>query len=252
MTNTKTNIIVKKLLKKKGKILHIDEIKKLIEDLDKKAVYKQIYHLKNKGILLSLKKDLFFIKDPNLEITQEEIIEQIYWKLLKDYTKSNFWQKYFIWWVKALEIWNNNYSIPDKITIVNPYKKSKTILLSWKEIQNTTYNIKWLTPEDSFKKFKKFTEKFLIDNKNFIVANYELSLLESLYNLSFEEEKYVYEIIKKNIRKNYKRINTETFEYFLKLGKYSQSCKKLYQISLTIRPDFAEKLRKIILKWSYL
>jgi len=41
-------------------------------------------------------------------------------------------------------------------------------------------------------------------------------MLESLYSLSDEDERYVIELIKKNIRKNYKKINIEVFEYFLK------------------------------------
>jgi len=66
----------------------------------------------------------------------------------------------------------------------------------------------------------------------FFVANYELALLESLYSISVEDERYVIELIKKNIRKNYKKINLEVFEYFLRYGKYGSSIKRIYEISL--------------------
>jgi hypothetical protein len=47
------------------------------------------------------------------------------------------------------------------------------------------------------------------------VACYELSILEALYNIPALEEKYVFELVKKNVRKNYKRIDLSVFEFFL-------------------------------------
>lgn len=248
-----TNIIVKKILKNKWKIINIEQLKKIFQDLEaEKSFYKKIFHLKNKWYLVSIKKDLFYVKEPHIEIDEEEIIDQFYRKILHKYVKENFLNKYFIWGVKALEIWNNNFSTPDKITIVNPYKRATETLLKWKKIFNTTYTIKWFDLDKSFRYFKKQTEKLDINWKKFIVANYELSLLESLYSPNFLEQKYIEELIKKNIRKNHKRINPEIFEYFLKVWKYGSACKRLYEISLQIRPEFAEKLKKILLKWYWL
>jgi hypothetical protein len=95
-----TNIVVKKLLKKTNKIVSIDELKNIFKDLDEtidnKRIYKKIYYLKNQGYILSLKKDLFFIKNPEDEITEDSIIEENYWKYLYKLNKENFNNSYFI------------------------------------------------------------------------------------------------------------------------------------------------------------
>jgi len=252
----KLDNFVKKLLKNKNKILTIEKIKSIYFDIEgdgnEKKLYKKIYNLKNKWYIISLKKDMFFIKNPDNEIDLDDIIEWNYWKFLKKILQQNFANNYFIWWIKSLEIWNNNFYIPEKITIVNPYKRSNEVLFKWKNMFFVNYKIKWFDNEKSFKFFKKQTEKTYIDGKSFIVANYELSLLESLYSISFDEEKYVLELVKKNIRKNWKKINLEVFEYFLKYGKYGSSVKKIYEISLWIRPDFAEKIKNILKKWYWM
>jgi len=251
-----SNNYVKKLLKKKNKIIWIEELKKMFrsinDEISNKQIYKQIYYLKNKWFIISLKKDLFYIKNFDEEIDVDDIIEKNYWKILKKYVKEKYSKNYFIWGLKALEIWNNNFSISDNLIIVNLYKRSSEVILKWKKIQNANYKIKWFDNERTFKYFKKQTVTTHIDWKSFNISNYELSLLESLYSLSIEDEKYVLELIKKNIRKNYKKINVEVFEYFLKYGKYGSSVKRIYELALWIRPDFASKIQKILKKWYWL
>lgn len=252
----KTDIFVKSLLKKKDKILDVEQLKKLYKQVDPEwftdsKFYKQVYYVKNKWVLISLKKDLFYVKSSQKEITFDEIVEKYYRKILKNYLQEKFWNNYFISWVKSLEIWNNNFEIPDKLPIINPYKRSEDVLFKDKNILNIRYSIKWENFEKSFKIYKKQTEKTYIDWNMFILANYELSLLDALYSLSSEQEKYVVELLKKNIRKNYKKICVENFEYFLKLGKYWSSVKKIYEITLWIRPDFAEQIKQILKKRYY-
>jgi len=252
----KINNYVKKLLKKKSKIINIDEIKNIFKSIDEqitnKQIYKQIYYLKNRWFLISIKKDLFFIKNTDDTIDVDDVIESYYWKILKKHLQQKYWQNYFISWIKALEIWNNNFSIPNNLIIVNPYKRSFEILLKERKLQNVNYCLKWLDIDKSFKFFKKQTTKTYIDNKLFNIANYELSVIDSLYSLAGEDEKYTIELIKKNIRKNHKKINIKIFEYFLKYWKYGSSIKKLYEISLWIRPDFADKIHKILKRWYWL
>ena len=251
-----TNIFVKKLLKNKNKILTILQIKEIYYNLywesQDTKIYKQIYQLKNKWYLLSLKKDLFYVKKMDEDLLVDDIIENNYWKYLKKYLKDQFWVYYFIWWLKSLEIWNNNFSTSDKLRIVNPYKRSNEVLFKNKNLFLVNYSIKWFDNEKSFKFFKKQTKKLYVDWKLFNVANYELSLLESLYSMPFEDEKYIIELVKKNIRKNWKKIDLQVFEYFLKYWKYGSSIKKIYELSLWIRPDFAEKIKNILKKWYWL
>lgn len=249
----KTNNFVKKILKNKHRILSIEKLKQMYEDIDiknfeDKKLYKQIYYAKNKWVLISLKKDLFYVKSPSEEIDIDDVVNKFYWKLLKKYTREQFWNNYFIWGIKALEIRNNNFFILDKISIINPYKRSNEVLLKEKVISNSIYKIKWFDNFKSFKIFKKQTEELYVDWKKFFVANYELALLESLYSISFEDERYVLELLKKNIKKSYKKIDLKIFEYFLKYWKYGSSIKKIYELALWIRPDFAEKIKDILKK----
>ncbi len=253
----KSDNFVKKILKNKHKVLTIDKLKVMYQDIDMesfsdKKLYKQIYYAKNKGILISLKKDLFYVKNSNEDIDFDYVVNKFYWKLLKKYTKEQFWNYYFIWGVKSLEIWNNNFFILDKISIINLYKRSDEVLLKEKVISNSIYTLKWYNNLKSFNIFKKQTEKMYVDWKMFFVANYELSLLESLYSTPIEDERYVVELLKKNIRKNHKKINLQVFEYFLKYWKYWSSIKKIYEISLWIRPDFASKIRNILKRWYWM
>ncbi len=251
-----TNNYVKKLLKKKNKIIWIEDLKNMFrsvnDEIADKQIYKQIYYLKNKWFIISLKKDLFYIKNFDEEIDVDDIIEKNYWKILKKYMQEKYVKNYFIWWIKSLEIWNNNFSIPDNLIIINLYKRSSEVILKWKKIQNVNYKIKWFDNEKTFKYFKKQITTTYIDWKSFNISNYELSLLESLYSLSIEDERYVIELVKKNIRRNHKKINVDVFEYFLKHGKYGSSVKKIYELALWIRPDFAEKLQKILKKWYWM
>ena len=253
----KTNNFVKKLLKNKHKILDIEKLKKMYQDIDiqdysDKKLYKQIYYAKNKWVLISLKKNLFYVKSSQEDEDIDDIINKFYWKLLKKYIKEQYWNNYFIWGIKSLEVLNNNFFILDKISIINPYKRADEVLLKGKKISNSIYKIKWYDNLKSFKIFKKQTEKIYVDSQIFFVANYELALLESLYSISLEDEKYVIELLKKNIRKNYKKINLEVFEYFLKYWKYGSSIKKIYEIALWIRPDFATKIKNILKRWYWM
>lgn len=252
----KTNIFVKSLLKKKNKILSIDQLRKIYQQIDlewftNSKFYKQIYYVKNKWVLLSLKKDLFYVKSPQKDFFLDEIIDENYRKVLKRSLQEKYASNYFIWWIKSLEIWNNNFEIPDKILIVNPYKRSEEVLFTDKYVSNIMYSIKWEGAEKSFRIYKKHTERLHVDWISFFVANYEMSLLDSLYSLPVDQEKYVIELIKRNIRKNHKRIVLENFEYFLKLWKFWSSIRRIYDISMWIRPDFAEKVRDILKRRYY-
>jgi len=252
MLKKETNIVVKKILKNKWKILTIEKIKKMFEDLwIEWNFYKKIYFLKNWWYLVSLKKDLYYVKDVDEDFDEEDLIQRFYWKILYWWLKDHYWNNYFIWWIKSLEIWNNNFDVPDKIVIVNPYKRSTETILKWKKVFSTVYHAKWMDDLKFFKLLKKNTERVYVDGKKFNIANYELSLLESLYSVSSLEQRYVEELVKKNIRKNYKRIRLDIIETFLKLWKYGSSCVKLYELSRLIRPDFAEKLKNILKKWYY-
>jgi hypothetical protein len=56
-------------------------------------------------------------------------------------------------------------------------------------------------------------------------------------------------LVKKNVRKNYKRIDLSVFEFFLQNWKYWKSCERLYQIAQFVNPNFSEKLKLLLKKY---
>jgi hypothetical protein len=73
-------------------VINSEKIKKNISDImdkkysDKKA-YKMIYYLKNKGYIISLKKDIYYITSPESKLDQEKLIDKFYRQILKENCK---------------------------------------------------------------------------------------------------------------------------------------------------------------------
>lgn len=254
MQDSHFNIVVKKILKHKWKVLDSWKLKKFIQDIldtnytDKKA-YKIIYYLKQRWYVISLKKDIFFIKDQNQNIEVDILIDKLYRQILAAHCKQYLWSDRYIWWLKALElnIWNN--AIPEDIDVINPEKQSREVILASKYLNFKSYTIK---KDNLFKKFKKLTQKIKIWKNSFHYSNLELSILESLYNPSVISENYVKEVIKKVLRKHKKTLNFDIFWQILKLGKHHSSLNRLYSISKSIDPELATQIIAIVKKYSFI
>lgn len=95
------NEISIKLKKRRHKVIFSKELKSLIQKVmtseytDKKA-YKQIYYLKNKGYILSIKKDIFYIKLPEDHISEDLILEDWYRFILHHHCKGRTDNKRYI------------------------------------------------------------------------------------------------------------------------------------------------------------
>lgn len=253
MKETYFNIVVKRLLKSKGKIVEITEIKKIVqnildENFTENKAYKIIYHLKNKWYLLSLKKDIYFVKTPEEKIDENIIIETNYWSLLKSHCKTYLNDDWYIWWVKALELNVSNFDIPQEIEIVNPNKQSKEVISTWKYLNFKKYSAK---EKQIFKKIKKFTKKIKIWKNAITIAWLELSILESLYNPDMITSGYSQELIKKILRKNFKQINLENIWEIIESWKHHSSINRLYKIAKSIDNTIAEKIWAIIKRYSF-
>ncbi len=247
------NNIVKKILKSKWKVINSEKIKKNISDImdkkysDKKA-YKMIYYLKNKGYIISLKKDIYYITSPESKLDQEKLIDKFYRQILKENCKYYLDNDRYIWWIKWLELNISNYDIPEYIDIINSYKQSKEVVLIWKFINFKKYSIK---DENLFKKFKQFTHKIKIWKNIFLIADIELAILESLYNPNILTWNYCQELIKKILRKNKKNINFDKIAQIIKLWKHHSSINRLYKISKSIWDNTPKTLSEIIKKFSF-
>lgn len=247
------DIVVKKTLKHKNKIITIDKIKNILknildDDYNEKKSYKVIHYMKNRWYLVNLKKSIFLVKDPEKEISENFLIENHYRTILKKHCKEFTNNKRYIWWIKALELNLNNFDIPDEILLINDIKQSTETVIFDKQIMFKTYINK---NKNLFNKFKKNTHKIKIGINTFTIANIELALLESLYNPSIISEWYTKELIKKVLRKNKKELNINIRLDIIKTNKHHSSINRLYKISSQIDPEIANEIKEIIKKYSY-
>jgi hypothetical protein len=241
-------------LKTKWKTISTNKIKKLVENIllenyNDKKTYKIIYYLKNRWYLISLKKDIFFVKSPDDEIDYETLIDNFFWQTLKQHCKTYLKDDWYIWWLKAIELNIWNFLVSDDIDIINWYKQSKEVIL-WDKYGNfKSYKSK---NKNLFNIFKKLVNKIKIWKYSFQVANLELSILESLYNPDILTKKYSEELIKKLLKKNKKNFNFENIEKIIKLGKHHSSLNRLYNLSKFIDESLSKKFLKIIKKYSFI
>jgi hypothetical protein len=253
MRKSNFDITVKRILKHKNKLIWIDKVKEILKnimdiDYSENKSYKMIYHLKNKWYLLNLKKSIFLVKNPEKEYEEQQLLEMFYRSIVKKHCKDFVNSKRYIWWAKALELNLTNFDIPEELLIVNENKQSTETIMFEKQILFKTYES---DNKNLFTFFNKFTKKIYIWKNVFPIANIELSILEWLYNPSVLNKWYIEELIKKIIRKNKKTLNINTFEEFLKKNKHHSSINRLYKLAMPIDPEFWEKLKNIIKKYSY-
>lgn len=254
MKTSNLNIIVKKLSKLKWKMITCEKLKHFLQQIldteynDKKA-YKMIYHLKTKWYIISLKKDLFFVKDQEATISEQELLDAFYRKSLKEHCTTYLSGKRYIGGVKALELNVSNYEIPEEISVVNAQKQATEIAILSKKILFKKYQAQ---QGSFFNQLMKLTRTLKIWTLRFPVANLELSILESLYSPNELTENYINELIKKLIKKYHKMINLTIFGQLIRQGKYHSSINRLYKLSRIVEPSFAEKILEIIKKYSFL
>ncbi len=253
MKNKYFDIVVKKIWKYKNKIIEIKKIKEIIKNIldseySEQKTYKIIYYLKNRWYIESLKKDIFFVKDPDKNQKEEDLVEKFYREILKKHCNEyTIWKRY-IWWIKALELYLSSFEIPEEILIVNPTKQATEVVTGNKKILFKTYGS---NKKNLFSFFYEFTKKISINNITFPIANLELAICETLYNQSVINKWYSEELIKKILRKYEKRIDIKILENFLKNNKHHSAINKLYKISQTINPTISEKIKSWIKKYSY-
>ncbi|HRX64206.1 MAG TPA: hypothetical protein P5060_03830 [Candidatus Absconditabacterales bacterium] len=247
------NTIVKKILKHKNKLIEINKVKEIIKNIldtnySESKSYKTIYHLKNKGYLLNLKKGVFLVKNPEKEYDDNQLLEMFYRNIVKKHCKEFLNGKRYIGGVKALELNLTNFDIPEELLIVNEDKQSTETIMFDKQ---ALFKIYESDSKSLFQIFNKFTNKIYIGKNVFPIASLELAILESLYNPSVVNKGYIDEIVKKTIRKNRKYLNIKIWEDILKNNKHHSSINRLYKLALSIDPNISEDIKNMIKKYSY-
>lgn len=249
--------IIKQLEKIYSKILNHDELTAIICKLfpeyewQKTKLHKSIFILRNKWYIYDIKKQLYLITKPESNISENELVQIHYWQLLKNHCKLYCNDSRYIWWQKALELWTNNYEIPLEISIVNPIKTSlETNMFDYK-ISFKKYTNKWSTEIEHFKKLQKLTDKITINNKKYPIAVMELAILEALYSPVPSNEHYIFEIVKKVLKKYKKTLNLENISKVIQIWKHHTSINRLYMLAKTVDLELSQNIYNIIKKYSY-
>ena len=128
MKNESCQSVIEKIWKYRWKIITTEKIRDIIEQImwesySTNRMYKIFYYLKSRWYIIDLKKNFYFVKLPEDEINEEDIVDRLYRTILNKQIKNlTKWRRY-IWWLKALEIALGIYTIPDEILIVNENKQ---------------------------------------------------------------------------------------------------------------------------------
>jgi predicted transcriptional regulator of viral defense system len=249
MKNKFIEWIIIEISKKKWKILTIEEMKALIQkhlldEFSEAKCYKLLYYLKKKWHLLSLKKDIYYITDPQQERSEYEIIHGVYWDIVHAHCNATCWNKTkrYIGWMKAFELHLLEYAIPDTILIVTKEKQALETVLQWKTILFKTYTNKKNT---LFSTFAKHTSMIKLGKYVLPVANLELAMLETLYNIDPLTERLFTAKAQKYIKK-IKQLDFTVIKDALQIWKHHTSCNRLYKILKTVRPQLAAELLQYI------
>lgn len=227
--------IVKKLLKKSGNVMLKSDIFEIIDPEQKKSnqskIDKTIYNLKSKWIIVSIKSWVYIIpSEEDKKLNKIDLIEKYYIKLLKKYIINTCSTNYYISWNKALEIHDKNFSIPEKIFIINKNINKKIFIWNYQIIFKTISSKK--SEKSIFWKLIKLTENKEIENFNFKVANLELSLVEACILNDINEPLNI-KLITKILKKYKNNFNTENF-YKIWESKYIMSFNRLKELSKKI------------------
>lgn len=241
--------IVKKMLRKSWKVILKEEIFEII-DPEKKPEYqvkidKIIYKLKSQKIILSLKNWVYLVPSlDDLKLNEIDLIEKYYYQLLKKYIISNCSNEYFISWKKALEINSKNYTVPEKIFIVNRKIDKKIIFWSYQIIFKTIKgNIDW-KKINLYSRLSKMVVNFKIDDLNFKTSCLELSLVESAL-ITDNNEWIDLNLLNKTIKKYHKVFDKQKFYDIWKL-KFIMSFNRLKELSKNIDRDLYDVFLDVI------
>ncbi len=231
------NKIVNKLCKKWWKVLFKKDIFELVDPEYKKeyisSVNKIIYRLKAEGFILSLKAGVYIVPDKeDKQLNNIDLLEKYYLKLLKKCITGELWSHYYISWLKSLQFHMKDFSMPEKIYIINRNLNKKIKVWKYEIIFKTlSWKYRW-KKINLYSKFSNYSKTIIVDNREFKISCLELSLLESAL-ISDMYEGVDVSIIVKAIKKYGKVMKGDIFQEIGKY-KYNMSFNRLKEISKTI------------------
>lgn len=231
------NKIVNKMLKKWWKIIFKKDIFELIDPECKKEytskLNRTISWLRAKSIILSIKSGVYIVPDEeDKKLNSIDLLEKYFLKLLKKYITFYVWSQYYISWVKSLQFHLKDFSIPEKIYVVNRNLNKKIKVGNYEIIFKTISGRFQWKKINLYSKTSAFSKIITIDWTKLKLSGLELALIEAALVVDIEEW-LQFDILNKSIKKYSKVFNTEIF-YTIGTYKYTMSFNRLKEIAKPI------------------
>lgn len=254
MKNVFFDRIVVALMKSKNKVVHIDAIRRIFSlvmesSYTDKKMYKLLYYLKNRWYLVTLKKNIYFVKQSDDEYTEQWLTDRFYWDLVKQHCKEYVKSDRYIGWLKALELHMSGYDVPDEIMIVNADKQATEVIVFDKKVLFKTYIS---SGNNLFPLYKKHVAKIDLGRIKVPVICMEIALLETLYNPSIVHKWYIEWLVKKLLKKYKHALNPTLWALVVKNNKHHSSLNRLHALAQGVDKKLADSIFQIIKKYSYI
>jgi len=243
--------IVNKLLKKWWKVIFKNDIFEII-DPEKKPEYttivnKIIYRLKSENVIKTIRNWIYLVPDKTDEkLNEVDLIEKYYYSLVKKYITSNCGSDYYISGHKSLEIHLKDFSIPEKLVIVNRNVNKKIFIWNYVIIFKTITSKEAGKSRNLFSKLSKMTTSVLVDSVNFKISNLELAIVENAIISDWVDGIDIV-LINKALKKYSKFLVKDNFYYIWQL-KFIMAFNRLKELSKWIDKKLYEVFLDIIKK----
>ena len=243
------NKIVKILWRRWWKVLLKKDFFEII-DPECKAEYSQfvdkmLYRLRAEWYIISLKAGVYIVPlEEDRELNSIDLLEKYYLQLLKKYITQQVGSVYYISGVKSLEFHMKDFSIPERIYIINR-SLSKKIKVGNYEIIFKTLSGKYQGKKiNLYQRFSKYAKEVGVHDLTFKTSGLELSLLEAA--LVADSEAWINVALLTKALKKYKSVLNH--EVFREVGKYkyNMSVNRLKELTRTLDPKLSQLFLDII------
>lgn len=243
------NKIVKTLWKKWWKVMFKKDIFELVDPECKKEyesfVNKLIYRLRAEDYIISLKSWVYIVPESeDFDLNKIDLLEKYYMKLLKKYIVWEVWWQYYISGAKSLGFHMKDYSVPQRIFVMNR-SVNKKIKVGEYEIIFKTISGKYQWKKiNLYNKFSTYNKEIILEGQNFKISGLELALLEAALVSDIYEWLDISYLVKA-LKKYGKVLDTDAFREIGKY-KYNMSFNRLKEIAKPLNTDLYELFLDII------
>ena len=243
------NKIVNKLCKKCWNIVFLTDIFEIIDpeykNKNRVTLNKTIYRLKSEWVIIPLKNGVYIIPDDeDTSLNSVDLVDKYYIRLLKKYIKAEVWAHYYISGKKSLEFHMRDYSIPEKIFIINRSLNKKIKIWVYEIIFKT---ISWNQHGKKINLYNytsQYSKEIQLDSIVLKISSLELALLEA--SLIWGSYGWVeVELITKALKKYSSILDHNTFKDIAPF-KYIMSFNRLKELSKSSHPDLYKLFLDII------